>query len=110
VTEVTESPFGLRAKARYADGREVEAGVGPRARVELERRSKMEFSQAFDAKNGTAREEYVYLITWAALHYAGLEGEADFDEWLKKIVNAELISGQSVDPTRRARKRASSSP
>lgn len=97
-----QKPKALYVKVIYLDGREVEAFVGPRARVELERRTGTEFTKAMKL------EEHIYFIAWAALYYGGLDPEADFDVWLNGIVDAGLANGEPPTPTQRAPKPASS--
>lgn len=80
----------------------LEALVGPRARVELERRTGKQFTEAIEL------EEHVYYVAWAAVYYGGLEPEGDFDTWLNRIYDAGLAHGEPPTPTRRAPKPAPS--
>lgn len=102
-------PHKLKAKVIYKDGRIVEAVIGPRAQVEVERKFPEldEFIDVFDETRSNLTK--VYFMCWAAVHYAGLEKEADFDAWLDSIVDAEPVTDRAakVDPTERAPKPAS---
>lgn len=99
----------MKAKVTYNDGREVEAVIGPRAQVAVERRFDMLYTEVFDPNSTKARLDCMYYAAWAAAHYAGLEPEDDYDTWLTLIQDVEPIAEGSTRPTKRARKPANSS-
>lgn len=104
--------------AVYADGRTVEAPVGPRAKVALERRFDLQFGDFFDehepGKYRPKRMEMLYYLTFAALGAAGLESLGEFEAWLDLIDSADIrmADEQEADaprPTQRDRGPVSSS-
>lgn len=89
--------MATKLKVTYADGREVEILASPRAQVETERR----FKGTEGARSNEV--ESSYYLSWASLHFAGKE-PADFDVWLDKVTDAEVIAPtvedeKNTDPT-----------
>lgn len=87
----------------YNDDTTVEGWVGPRAEVEVERKFNI-------AAGDATHNEHTYFLFWAALHYAGQE-KREFDDWLADIKEWNVVDGAAaVNPTRRVRRPAKSSP
>lgn len=108
--------MSFQVTAVYADGRTVQAPVGPRAKVALERRFDMQFGDFFDeyepGKYRPRRVEMLYYLTFAALRGAGMESLEDFDAWLDLIDSADIATDEQEAgprPTQRDRGPAKSS-
>lgn len=101
-----------RIKVTYADGREVEAPVGPKAQVMMERRYQVPLSKLAEEEASVTLES-VYYLAWVALRASKLEDADDFDAFLELIEDVEVVEppkGATVPPTGRAgRRRATSS-
>lgn len=87
----------LKMKVTYADAREVEVIVTPRAQVETERHFKGT-DQA-----GNQRIQSHYYLAWASLHYTGKEA-GDFESFLDVVADVEEIEPvvedeKTTDPT-----------
>lgn len=107
---------GFKVTAAYADGRTVEAPVGPRTKVALERKFDMQFGDFFDehapGKFRPKRMEMLYYLAFSALRAAGLEALDDFDAWLDLIESVDmdtLDEEAGPRPTQRDRGPVSSS-
>lgn len=95
----------MKVRVTYLDGRVVEAIVGPRAQVEVERRHGISFAQAFDGGTGS-RLEYLYTMCWAAVRVAE-PNTVDFEPWLDLVAEADVVEDDAesteADPTQRDR-------
>lgn len=101
----------LKVKIHYTDGREVEANVGPRARVEVERKFDAAFWELIGESATRPREDVAYFMAFSAARFAGLDAGAEgYDEWLATIDDVDVWSAADVDPTRREATPAASSP
>lgn len=103
----------MKIRAKYWDGTTLEALVGPRAEVEVERRFNISLADAFIVKDGgpAPRLDYFYVMCWAALKYSGHD-VPDYDAWLELLEDAEEITepgAAKANPTRRGRRPAKSS-
>lgn len=80
----------VKMKVTYADGRAEVVLASPKAQVMTERH--------FTGINETQQVESSFFLAWASLHYAGRE-PAEFEVWLDKIQEVEVIGQDVVDPT-----------
>jgi hypothetical protein len=81
-----------KAKITYQDGRVVEAIVGPKAQVAVER----QYNVSLADDKLVRRLEHIYYMAYAALWAAGLEPR-DFDAWLGDVADVEEVE-QAPDP------------
>lgn len=100
----------IKVKVLYCDGREIEASVGPRVRVEVERKFDAPFWELIGESATRPREDVVYFMSYSAARLAGQESTEDYDEWLALIDDVDIWSAKDkTNPTRRAPKPAKSS-
>jgi hypothetical protein len=101
-----------KLKVIYLDGSEQEATAGARAEVEFERKFEMAFTDAFHPRvkgEPRGRQEWLYFLAWASLKLDGTVGEEEFDDWLKRVDDINVLNGSEADPTKRDRRPANSS-
>ena len=97
----------MKVRVHYLDGTTMDAVVGSREQVALERKYQCNYPTVFDPDKG--RVEWVYFLCWSALHNAGEKVGDDFDVWLGLVQDAEPLVEDGARPTKRGRPRATSS-
>ena len=101
-----------KLKVVYLDGSEEETSAGARAEVEFERKFDMAFADAFHPRvrgEPRGRQEWLYYLTWISLKLGSLVGDEEFEMWLDRVDDIEVLGGSAEDPTKRDRRPAKSS-